>query len=146
MLIISLLIFLKECTGSSQADDRMVLDHGIYTVCPRSSDPLLCSNLLHKMGHYFLDRRYQMLIQKWVHSQGVFLLFDLFKALRKRICSPKRRIFLRACGTCSELIFIIDTRISGVAIFFTYICISGTSLVKMGHNNMCSSCYHFLIA
>ena len=28
------------------------------TVCPKSSDPILCSNLLDKMGHYFLDIQY----------------------------------------------------------------------------------------
>ena len=26
-----------------------------YTVCPRSSDPILYSKLLYKIGHYFLD-------------------------------------------------------------------------------------------
>ena len=31
---------------------EFILNH---TVCPRSSDPILCSNLLYKMGHYFLD-------------------------------------------------------------------------------------------
>ena len=28
------------------------------TVCPRSSDPILYSKLLYKMGHYFLDIQY----------------------------------------------------------------------------------------
>ena len=29
-----------------------------HTMCPRSSYPILYSNLLYKMGNYFLDRRY----------------------------------------------------------------------------------------
>ena len=28
------------------------------TMCPRSSDPFLYSNLLHKLGHYFMDIQY----------------------------------------------------------------------------------------
>ena len=31
---------------------------GCSTVCPRSSDSFSYGNLLHKMGHYFMDRRY----------------------------------------------------------------------------------------
>ena len=29
-----------------------------YTVCPRSSDPILFGKLLYEMGHYFLDIQY----------------------------------------------------------------------------------------
>ena len=37
-----------------------MLQKGNNTVCPRSSDPFyhLCSNLLYKLGHYFLDIQY----------------------------------------------------------------------------------------
>ena len=30
-----------------------------YTVCPRSSDPILYNKLQYKMGHYFLDKQYE---------------------------------------------------------------------------------------
>ena len=30
----------------------------INTMCPRSSDPISYSNLLYKMGNFFLDTRY----------------------------------------------------------------------------------------
>ena len=36
--------------------------HHKITVCPRSSDPFLYNNLLYKMGHYFLDIQYWLLI------------------------------------------------------------------------------------
>ena len=30
----------------------------LNTLCPRSSDPILCSKLLNKMGHYSVDTQY----------------------------------------------------------------------------------------
>ena len=53
----------KEVNEELQDNERHVNDAQVRytsyeescTVCPKSSDPILCSNLLYELGHYFLD-------------------------------------------------------------------------------------------
>ena len=41
-------------------------------MCPRSSDPMLYSNLLYKMGHYFLDIQYSAALARALDSVYLF--------------------------------------------------------------------------
>ena len=46
-----------------------------YTACPRSSDPFYYSKLLYEMGHYFLDRQYQVPQRRWMRRlRGPFCM------------------------------------------------------------------------
>ena len=51
-------LYIRENCNSSTLSTHSESSQ-VSTVCPRISDPFyICSNLLYKMGHYFLDRQY----------------------------------------------------------------------------------------